>query len=74
MGELISSTTRYMEVPAAGDERYVWNRVDKDSLKDRELNIDGGAIFGSLIALAVIFYFSFDRIFGWDVRLNRFFQ
>lgn len=44
------------------------------SLKDRELNIDGGAIFGSLIALAVIFYFSFDRIFGWDVRLNRFFQ
>ena len=31
-----------------------------------ELNVDGGAIFASLLLLAIMLYFSLDRILGLD--------
>jgi hypothetical protein len=31
-----------------------------------DLNIDGGAIFASLLLLAIMLYFSLDRILGLD--------
>lgn len=53
----------------AADAADVWTRVSPSSFENRGLYVDGGNITASLVCLAVILYFSLDRILGIDQRI-----